>query len=290
MRILHLLAAFLVLAVAASPALSHEFKVGDLVLKHPWTRATAPGAPVAGGYLTIINTGEKDDRLVGGSFARAQRVEIHSMSMSGDVMKMEALPKGLPVPAGATVALKPGSFHLMMMDLKDQLIDGEMVAGTLVFEKAGTVQVEFVVERMGAKEADHAGHSATGVSDAPMGGDAALIETTLKAMFDKPESPLSVSPIVVVSDAAIAGWTQGPMGGRALLRRHHGKWSIQLCSGDSLKDVAALTKAGLNSRDAEALSIALSKAEAGLDPARLALFSSFEGTVMMDAHGVPPSN
>jgi copper(I)-binding protein len=290
MRILHLVAAFFVIALAASPGLSHEFKVGDLVLKHPWTRATAPGAPVAGGYMTIINNGSTDDRLVGGSFARSERVEIHSMSMSGDVMKMEAMPQGLPIPAGSTIALKPGSFHLMMMGLKDQLIDGEMVAGTLVFEKAGSVQVEFVVESMGAKDADHAGHGTHKTSDAVQEDDPTLIEKTLKSMFDKPENPLTVSPVVVVSDVAIAGWTQGAMGGRALLRRVHGKWSIQLCSGDALKEAAALEKAGLSAGDASALASALAQAEAGLDAARLKLFSSFEGTVLMDAHGVSHSN
>lgn len=140
---------------------AHEAKIGSLILGHPWTRATPARAPVAGGYTKITNAGTESDRLIGGTAEFAGRVEIHEMTMNNGVMTMRHLPTGLEIKAGATVELKPGSFHIMFLDLKQPLKQGEMAKGTLTFEKAGTVAVEFKVESMGAQGAapgDHAGH------------------------------------------------------------------------------------------------------------------------------------
>ena len=115
--------------LAVAPAAAHEFKAGALVLKHPWTRATAKGAEMGGGFVTIVNTGNEADRLTGGSFALAGRAEVHEMKMEGDVMKMRQLEGGLDIPAGATVELKPGSYHLMFMKLTAPLEAGTKVKG-----------------------------------------------------------------------------------------------------------------------------------------------------------------
>ena len=133
------------MAFAASPAGAHEFQVGPLKIGHPWTRATPKGAPVAGGYLKIPNTGKEPDRLIGGSVSFAGRFEIHEMSHEGGVMKMRPLPKGIEIKPGETVELKPGSFHLMFMELKSPLVKDQKPRpkGTLVFEKAGTIEVEY---------------------------------------------------------------------------------------------------------------------------------------------------
>lgn len=144
---------------------AHEFKAGALLLKHPWTRATAKGAEMGGGFVTIVNTGSEADRLTGGSFALAERAEVHEMKMDGDVMKMRQLEGGLDIPAGATIELKPGSYHLMFMKLTAPLEAGTKVRGTLVFEKAGEVPVEFAVEAIDAKAK---GHEAGGHDSMPM--------------------------------------------------------------------------------------------------------------------------
>lgn len=153
--------------LAVEPASAHEFKAGTLTLNHPWTRATAKGAEMGGGFVTIVNAGNEADRLIGGSFAQAGRTEVHEMTMDGDVMKMRQLEDGLEIPAGATVELKPGSYHLMFMKLTAPLEAGTKVKGSLVFEKAGEVPVEFAVETMsaGAK-----GHMSGGHDAMPMGG------------------------------------------------------------------------------------------------------------------------
>jgi periplasmic copper chaperone A len=143
---------------AADGARAGDYTAGALKIGHPWTRATPKGAKVAAGYLSITNTGSSPERLTGGSFAEAKRVEVHQMSMEGGVMKMAPVEGGLEIPPGATVTLSPSGYHMMFMDLKDQLKTGGAVKGTLVFERAGTVPVEFTVESLaaGAPAADRA--------------------------------------------------------------------------------------------------------------------------------------
>ncbi len=146
------------LAGLVSAADAHGVKVGDLTLQHPWTRATPP-APRSPAVLVIKNAGSAPDRLLGGSAGFADTVEVHEMKMDGDVMKMAPVEGGLEIPAGGEVALKPGSFHIMFTGLKHGLTQGEEEKGTLVFEKAGTVEVEWAVEAVGASQPAHAGHT-----------------------------------------------------------------------------------------------------------------------------------
>jgi len=148
-----------ILALVANAAFAHEYKAGSLEIKHPWARATPKGAAVAGGYMTIVNNGTTADRLLGGSSPASGKFEIHEMAMDNGVMKMRPLPKGLEIKPGQTVELKPGSYHLMFMGLKQPFEKDMRVKGTLVFEKAGTVEVEYAVEAIGASPAvDHTQH------------------------------------------------------------------------------------------------------------------------------------
>jgi periplasmic copper chaperone A len=148
-----------ILAFAATTAFAHDYKAGSLEIKHPWSRATPKGATVAGGYLSIVNSGSAPDRLIGGSVEGAGKFEVHEMSMDGGVMKMRPLPKGLEIRPGQTVELKPGSYHLMFIGLKQPLEQGKSLKGTLVFEKAGKIAVEYAVEAIGASpQGGHSGH------------------------------------------------------------------------------------------------------------------------------------
>lgn len=110
----------------------------------------------------------------------------------------------------------------------------------------------------------------------------------LHATFDKPENRLVVDPVVVADGYAIAGWTQGEMGGRALLRNKGGRWRLILCAGDAIKSEDALRLAGLSAAAARALSQELNAAERQVTVERLALFARFEGQVRMDADGNHP--
>ena len=155
-----LLAAILAWGVNAASA--HEYKAGPIEIKHPWARATPKGSEVAGGYMKLINTGGEPDRLIGGSTANAGKFEIHESAMEGGVMKMRPLPKGIEIKPGETVELKPGSYHLMFVGLKAPFEKGKRVKGTLQFEKAGTVEVEYAIEAAGGTPGmnhdEHKGH------------------------------------------------------------------------------------------------------------------------------------
>ncbi len=154
-------AAALVLAIScfipAGPLWATEVTVGAISVFDPWTRATPPGAKVAGGFVTIRNAGSTADRLIAGSADFAGETQLHEMSMEGDVMRMRQIAGGVEIPPGAEVSFKPGALHLMFMDLTRPLSAGETAKGTLTFEKAGTVAVEWSVEAPGAKGA-HSAH------------------------------------------------------------------------------------------------------------------------------------
>jgi copper(I)-binding protein len=123
---------------------------GDLELTDLWTRATPPRAAVAGGYLTIINHGAAPDRLVAVSSPQAAVGEVHEMKVEDGVMTMRPLEGGLPIPAGETVTLAPGGYHIMFMELREPFTEGGKVPVTLTFENAGTVETSLHVEPIGA--------------------------------------------------------------------------------------------------------------------------------------------
>lgn len=136
-------------------ALAADYKLGAIEITQPWSRATPPTAPTAGGFLTITNKGATPDRLIAARTAAAGQAEIHQMKMEGDVMRMREVEKGLDIPAGATVTLAPGGYHLMMIGLKAPLKAGTRVPVTLVFEKAGSIDVELDVQAMGSTAPAH---------------------------------------------------------------------------------------------------------------------------------------
>lgn len=128
---------------------AHEFSVGKIRIIHPWARATAPGAAAGGGFMVLENAGAAD-RLVSAQAGVSAVVELHTMSMEGNVMRMRKLEQGIELPAGGRVALKPGGLHVMFIELKAPLKEGESFPLTLQFEKAGEVSVSVEVMGMGA--------------------------------------------------------------------------------------------------------------------------------------------
>lgn len=137
----------------AGAARAHSYKLGDLEIGHPWARATPPTAPSGGAFLKVTNTGKTGDRLVGASTPIAATTQVHEMKMEGNVMRMRELERGLEIPPGATVALEPGGYHIMMMGLKEPLKQGTNVPLTLIFEKAGKIDVELAVTALGGSPA-----------------------------------------------------------------------------------------------------------------------------------------
>jgi copper(I)-binding protein len=154
-------AAIVAALLVVTPAFAHNgvTHLGAINISLPFTRATLPNAPVGGGFLTIENEGPDADRLLSASSPAADVVQIHEMTMEGEVMKMRQLADGLEIPAGQIVVLSPGGFHLMFMGLKQAFVEGETVPVTLVFEKAGTVEIALPVLDAAADEAPAGEHA-----------------------------------------------------------------------------------------------------------------------------------
>jgi copper(I)-binding protein len=156
-----ILATALALALSASATFSHDFKAGTLEVHHPASKATLPGQPVGGGFMTITNTGTDADRLVSITAPDvSDDVQIHEMAVENDVMKMRQLPDGIEIPAGAKLELKSGGLHIMFMRIKHPFKEGEKFKATLNFEKAGTLDVDFKIES--AKPGANQGEGASG--------------------------------------------------------------------------------------------------------------------------------
>ncbi|WP_114690392.1 copper chaperone PCu(A)C [Polynucleobacter necessarius] len=146
------LAVLLVTLSMGFSAQAQEIKAGAIKIENAYTRATAPGQQVAGGFMKIENKGVAD-QLISASSPVAGEVQLHEMAMDGNVMKMRQV-KDITLPAGGAVELKPGGFHLMFINIKAPLTAGETVPVKLKFAKAGEVEVKM---RVNAMDTGHGG-------------------------------------------------------------------------------------------------------------------------------------
>lgn len=144
--------ALLAMALISAPVAAQP---RTIEVSNGWSRATAPRAPVGAGYLTIRNRGRLADRLVSVTSPRVTRVEIHTMSTTGGVMRMRPLYGGITIPAGGTVTLASGGNHLMLLGLKKPLAAGERVPVTLRFARGGKVTTLLHVSQAGATHGSH---------------------------------------------------------------------------------------------------------------------------------------
>ncbi len=129
--------------VASSVMADDDIKIGSLKIEDPKARATVPAQKMSGGFMKIENKGGAD-KLLAASSSVSKTMELHTMSMEGNVMKMREI-KAIEIPANGKVELKSGGLHLMFIDLKEQLKPGSTIKVKLKFEKAGEVEVPFKV-------------------------------------------------------------------------------------------------------------------------------------------------
>jgi uncharacterized protein YcnI/copper(I)-binding protein len=137
-------------AASTVPGPDKPVTLGNLSITRPFARAMLPGQPTGGGYLSIANSGSADDTLVGASSPAARSVTLHEMKMNGSVMEMRALPDGIRIPAGATVALSPDGLHMMFENVSAPFRPGGRIPVTLVFAHAGKVEIDLPVAAIGA--------------------------------------------------------------------------------------------------------------------------------------------
>jgi periplasmic copper chaperone A len=136
--------------IAAGAATAHEFTSKDITIAHPWARATPGGVNVGGAYLEIKAAPGKGDRLIAARSPVAGTVEIHSHAIENGIARMRRI-EAIAVKGGSSVVLKPGGYHVMLIDLKRPLKEGDAFKMTLSVERAGDIEVEATVEPIGAK-------------------------------------------------------------------------------------------------------------------------------------------
>lgn len=136
--------------VLAAPLFAHEVTLGDLQIIHPHIPQPAASAMAGGGFMAIVNNGVEADKLIGVESGIAAKVELHESRVDANGVGSMVHLDAIEIPAGTTVNLEHGSYHVMFMGLKEPLAEGQMVKGTLVFEHAGRVEIEFMVDPPGA--------------------------------------------------------------------------------------------------------------------------------------------
>ncbi len=142
------MAAFLATGFVGAPSFADDH--GKVMAENAWSRARTASAKVAGAFMTLNNMSKQDDRLIGAKSSISARTELHTTEMKDGVMKMLQVKDGIEVKAGQKVEMKPGSYHVMFMGLKEQLSEGKEFPVTLIFEKAGEVDVTVSVKAAGA--------------------------------------------------------------------------------------------------------------------------------------------
>jgi periplasmic copper chaperone A len=161
---------FLALAAAlflGTPLAAHEIIAGDLQIIHPHIPQPAPSAMAAGGFMAIVNNGSEADVLVGVESDIAKRTELHESRVDANGVGTMVHIDRLEIPAGGTVSLEHGGYHIMFMGLLAPLAEGQMVKGALIFDRAGRVEIEFQVDPRGSMSDHMSGHD--GMDHSTMG-------------------------------------------------------------------------------------------------------------------------
>lgn len=149
----------LLVPLMSAPALADGVHRHDLHIDGPWSRPTPPGAPMGAGYMMISNQSDKDIVLVAGETPRAGAVSIHETVEVDGLMRMQPLTDGLAIPAGGQIELRPMSYHLMLEQLKEPLVEGERIPLTLMFDGAEPVSLELVVRPLDGDSGHHHNHN-----------------------------------------------------------------------------------------------------------------------------------
>lgn len=279
----------------SSAAYAHEVTVGTMQIIHANIPAPASNAQSAAGYMGISNNGSEADTLIGVEAPIAGKSMLHTTEFGADgIARMIHVP-ALEIPADDTVVLEPGGYHIMLMGLQASVAVGDMVPATLIFEHAGRVEIEFMVDPADGS-VDHSKMDHAAMNDGAMGGDMPAmaqasaenpggdmpaIDAALRTALEVPDAPITVASVSVSGDVAIAAWDQGKTSGRAFLRRDEAGWFVEMAAGRSLLLPSTLQSLGMKTPDAAALLERAHKAEMALGADAIARFDSFAGTALI---------
>ncbi len=168
-RTLALLAALLLAVPAFAPAFAHDITAGDLQIIHPHIPQPATSAKAAGGFMAIVNSGTTADRLIAVETGIAAKAEVHESRVDANGIGTMTHLDALEILPGQTVSLEHGGYHIMLMGLTTPLTEGEMHKATLVFERAGRVEIEFMIDPPTGQGGGHDTMDHSGMDHSTMG-------------------------------------------------------------------------------------------------------------------------
>ena len=146
---------FWVLLSFASVAWGHGDELGDISVSHPWMRAIPIPGMNGAGYMNITNNGKVDDRLLEVKAGWVAKAEIHETSENDGMMSMMPLPEGIVIPANSSTSLEPGAVHVMLMKTNKQIMPGDRLPVSLIFEHAGELKTHFVAQPLTGDSHQH---------------------------------------------------------------------------------------------------------------------------------------
>jgi periplasmic copper chaperone A len=147
----HLIVTLLLVFCVGSAARAQTSVANTIVVEQPFARATPKGAMTGAAYMTLLNNGASADRLVGATTPVADKVQFHQASEENGVSRMREL-HSVDLESGAKVSFKPGDMHMMIVGLKQPLVQGQTLSLALQFEKAGNIEVTVPIQGIGAMQ------------------------------------------------------------------------------------------------------------------------------------------
>ena len=269
-----------VLAICATllctpSAWAHEYLIGTLSIIHPHSRPTPPGATVAGGYMELFNGASVEERLLA---VRSSIADVSFFDPDADEGAGARLDRAIDLPPGQSVFLEPSMLRIRFAGLETPLRIGDRFPATLVFEKAGSVTVEFWVEGIPGDIASPVAAAIEPVVSSER--DAARITAQLRMRLG---ADTQITTIASSGSAAVAGWIADAEAGRAFLRREGHDWQLTLLSGASLVTSAGLRAQGISPIATAELLAKIRSAEAALTASTLARLDGFHGTLLVTA-------
>lgn len=267
------------LALFATPGLTHEYQVGDILIIHPYAHATVQGSDHTLGYLALLNLGENAERLLAVRTDFGNAVIHEAVEGTGPTFLVD----GVDLPSGEMVSLDPDSLFIRFEGTAERpFVVGDIFDATLVFQQLGEVTVEFWIESRAAQDVTILDDTPEQAVDEPALASDTDIHGIREALIGLMGPGITISHTAVIETAALVGWYSDNEGGRAFVRKAGDAWTVEVLSGESLATPAGLRAQRLSPSAARALETRVVAAEVDLSPDVRTRIDSFTGTVFVD--------
>ncbi|WP_417309076.1 copper uptake system-associated protein [Devosia sp.] len=267
----------LLLGLVAPPASAHEFFLDGLQIIHPAIPATPLDATTANIYMAIYNGGTEDERLLAIETPFGRAALERPLAQPDGSTSYEKL-AWIDIPVGETVLLLRGEMRARISGVTEPLFEGGELTGTFVFEKRGRFKMFFMIDPLEPVEDPPTSPQPENATVSDRAGETVQIAEALRAAIG---ADAIIAPVALDGDFAIAGWSLGDEGARAVLRRRDAHWQVVMWAGPSLLLPATLSSLGVSATAADRLRTELAAGELALGAQFTDRFDAFPGTVVL---------